>query len=123
MIAIKEIIHQLHPIAIHAIRLNLITPQILITRHWVFQLFAPNAIQLIQAGRLLLIQLMIPSSFQSIPDVIRGNGLYAQIVIQMRRIMRYLIAFVAILTHTEEVTIQILSVILVIQEELQINVN
>jgi hypothetical protein len=31
MIAIKEIIHQLHPIAIHAIRLNLITPQILIT--------------------------------------------------------------------------------------------
>jgi hypothetical protein len=62
----------------------------------------------------------IPNSSRFIQEDIMANGILVATVIQMLPVMPHLIAFTATLMRTEEVIILMLSVIVVIHEELQI---
>ena len=62
---------------------------------------------------------MIRSIFLFIQEGIMVSGHCVRIVIQMQRIMHYLIAFIAIPLLIGEVIILMLNVIIVIQEEVR----
>ena len=81
-----------NPNVIRVIRPITIIQLTLIIRHRVSLLPAINVILLPRAGNQLPILSMMFSFFQFIREVIKENGLFAQSVIPIRLIIRYLIA-------------------------------